>query len=343
MVSFIAISVLIIFGISTVRNNTQLEPKIVPEPEEEVESLHILDLGDYEFFLNHNGLERRYLVYVPSSYEKEIPMPLVFSIHGGGGTANGFKKGIDLDSNAEKNNYIIVYPDGTNEKTPDKRLSWNSGMGTMNITMEKKADDVKFFSEMIDDLTTKFNIDEDRIYATGISKGGQMAFRLGCDLTDRIAAVVAVAVPMSTDVTCEPSGPIPIMIIHGKEDPIAPFEGGECGMRSDLFIGTMAYSEMSTMCESVNDVTDFWMDNNGCSSQSEIVYQNGDVICQTFDQCVDDVEVILCVSENAGHTWPSMPERNPTSQSLMESIVGEVTYDISNDQIWEFLSKHSLE
>lgn len=101
-------------------------------------------------------------------------------------------------------------------------------MGTMNMTMEEEADDVKFFSDIIDEITTKFNIDEDRIYVTGISKGGQMAFRLGCDLTDGVAAVVAIAVPMSTDVTCEPSDSIPIMIIHGKKDPIAPFEGGEC-------------------------------------------------------------------------------------------------------------------
>ena len=327
------ISILIILGMFAATSN-----KI-----KESESFRILGPGDYEFFLNHNGLERRYLVHVPFSYEKEVPTPLVFSIHGGGGTANGFKKSIDLDSNAEKNNYILVYPDGTNKKNPDKKLSWNSGMGTMSLTMEKKADDVKFFSEIIDDIATKFNIDEDRVYATGISKGGQMAFRLGCDLTDRIAAVVAVAVPMSTDVTCEPSGSIPIMIIHGKKDPIAPFEGGECKMRSDDLLGTMPYSEMPTTCKSINNVTNFWIDNNDCSSQSKMTYQNGDVVCQTFDQCVDGTEVTLCVSENAGHTWPGMPGKNLASQSLVESVVGKVTRDISNDQIWEFLSKHSIE
>ncbi len=90
-------------------------------------------------------------------------------------------------------------------------------------------------------------------------------------------------------------------------------------------------------------MTNFWIENNGCSSQSRITYQNGDVACQTFDQCADGSEVTLCVSENAGHTWPGMPGRNPVSQSLVESVVGKVTHDISNDQIWEFLSKHSLE
>ena len=328
-------SVLIILGIFVNASNKIKEPK-------ELESFHISDPGDYEFFLNHNGLERRYLVHVPSFYEKEVPTPLVFSIHGGGGTANGFKKNIDLDSNAERNNYIVVYPDGTNKKTPDKKLSWNSGMGTMNLTMEKKADDVKFFSEMIADIGTKFNIDEDRIYATGISKGGQMAFRLGCDLTDKIAAVVAVAAPLSIDVTCEPSKTIPIMIMYGKKDP-APFEGGQCEIRSDLFIGTMPFSEIPTGCESVNNVTNFWVENNNCTPQSEITYQKGDVICQTYDQCVDNTEVTLCVSENAGHTWPSSAEGDLIKQAFIESAVGKITYDISNDQIWEFFSRHSLD
>lgn len=118
---------------------------------------------------------------------------------------------------------------------------------------------------------------------------------------------------------------------------------GECGMCSDDLLGTMPYSEMSTTCESVNNVTNFWIDNNNCLSQSKMIYQNGDVICQTFDQCVDDAEVTLCTSENAGHTWPSMPGRNLVSKSLFEPVVGKVTHDISNDQIWEFLSKHSLE
>jgi len=96
------ISILIILGIFVATSNKIKESK-------EFESFHILGPGDYEFFLNHNGLERRYLVHVPFSYEKEVPTPLVFSIHGGGGTVNGFKRSIDFDSNAEKNNYILVY------------------------------------------------------------------------------------------------------------------------------------------------------------------------------------------------------------------------------------------
>jgi len=64
---------------------------------------------------------------------------------------------------------------------------------------------------------------------------------------------------------------------------------------------------MPTTCESVNNVTNFWIENNYCSSQSRITYQDGDVACQTFDQCADGTEVTLCVSENVGHTWHGMP------------------------------------
>ena len=333
-ISITILSILIIFGMSIGKNDTDLKS------EEKLESSDISGPGDYEFFLERDGLERRYLVHVPSDYEKETPTPLVFGIHGKGGTADRLKKMTGLDLNAEKNGYIVVYPDGTSDETSDRKLSWNTKMGSTFPIANEKADDVEFFSDIIDDITTKFSIDEDRIYATGISKGGQMAYRLGCDLTDRIAAVVAVAAPISTDVTCEPSETIPIMIIHGKKDPY-PIEGGECGIRSDLFIGTMPFSKIPTECESIDNIAGFWAENNDCTPQSEITYQKGDVTCRTHNQCADDTEISLCTSEKGGHTWPSSAKGDLIKQALIESAAGKITYDISNEEIWEFFSRQS--
>lgn len=134
------------------------------------------------------------------------------------------------------------------------------------------------------------------------------------------------------------------MIIHGKKDPCALYDGGQCGGCYNEFLG-LDPSAGKFVCESINTVTDDWIERNSCSSESQMTYQNGDVTCTTFDDCADDSEVMLCTSNNAGHTWPS--EINPFKIAAFGdryySLVGGVTYDISNEQIWEFFERHSLE
>jgi len=301
--------------------------------------------GDYEFSLTSEELERKYLVHVPSSYDAIKSTPVVFSIHGGGGNGESQRSGSNMDVHSDKHGYIVVYPYGTGIIFLGKELfGWNSEVGGHADKNTAKKDDVKFFSKMIDELKNKFNIDEKRVYATGLSMGGQMSHRLGCDMPNKIAAIAPVGAPVGIDYSCNPSNPIPTMIIHGKKDPCALYEGGQCGGCYQEFLG-LGPDVGKYACTSINTITNDWIKRNSCSTESQITYEKGDVTCTTFDNCADNSEVMLCTSNNAGHTWPSGidPFKTGALYDRYNSIVGDVTYDISNDQIWEFFQRHSLE
>ena len=126
---------------------------------------------DYHFSLEHDGLTRKYNVHLPPSYDKNVPTPVVIYIHGGGGDMRAAYMD-KVDKAADKFGFILVVPEGTGEvKFGHLRGSWNGGKWS-NGECCGSADDVGFISKMIDEVKLKFNIDENRIYATGISNGG---------------------------------------------------------------------------------------------------------------------------------------------------------------------------
>lgn len=302
---------------SSVPSSTPTEPEFTLGP------------GDYDFSLVHDGLKRIYKVYVPSSYDKKTQTSVVIYLHGGGGSINAaYKDGLDKAS--DKFGFILVIPAGTGP-IPDRLLVWNGGNWgageCCGSAVEKNIDDVGFISKIINEVKTKFNADEKRIYATGISNGGLMSYRLACELSDKIAAVAPVA-PPGTPSACAPSRPVSIMHIHGTADPCAPFNGGMGGG----CLGSKKYEMMSA-----RDMVDSWIKRNNCSTNFTTTYQKGKTICMSYKQCNNEVEVEFCTIEGGGHTWPS------GSQYLPIDRIGPVSYDISFDQIWDFFKKHPIE
>jgi len=301
--------------------------------------------GDYEFSLTSYGLERKYIVHIPLSYDISKSTPVVFNFHGGGGSGEGHRDKTNMNENSEKHGYIVVYPDGIPVKGFEviNSLNWNSGMNYKSLS---QADDVDFFLKMVSNLKNHFHIDEKRIYSTGFSNGGQMSYKLACELPDKIAAIAPVGAPVNAEASCESSSPTPVMIIHGKKDPCALYDGGVCG--GGCFyksFGLKQSSETMLMCIDVDTVTNNWIIHNGCSDEFKITYKNDDVECKTFNNCSANSEVILCSSNTAGHTWPSEipPSKIGALNDQLYSVLGDITYDISNDQIWEFFERHSQE
>jgi polyhydroxybutyrate depolymerase len=152
-----------------------------------------------------------------------------------------------------------------------------------------------------------------------------MANRLACELSDKIAAVAVVA-PAAIPSNCKPLHPVSVMDIHGTGDPCNPYDGsmpkGACG-RVD-------YRRMPP-----NKVVDSWIEILGCSRDASVVYEKGDAKCMSY-KGKDGSEVVFCRVEGMGHTWPS------GSQYLPVRLVGKVSTDISFDQMWDFLQRHSL-
>jgi len=170
--------------------------------------------------IQSSGEARKYLLYVPSTYEASRPTPLVISIHGFVEWPAHQAQISRWNDLAEQAGFLVVYPEGTG--FPRR---WRAGGWPGDPMIE-----VRYISDLIDALAGEYNIDRARVYANGLSNGGGMSYLLGCALSDRIAAIGGVAgayvYPLDE---CRPSRPVPMIVFHGTADPIVPFLGGESG------------------------------------------------------------------------------------------------------------------
>lgn len=212
-----------------------------------------------------SGVTRRYLLYVPKTYEPSKATPLVISIHPAA-TWPTVEMNISRWNNlAEQYGFIVVYPAGSGV--------FFDGFGPGPHVWPGEPQDVKFISDLIDKLQGEYNIDPRRVYANGMSNGGGMAFLLSCELPDRIAALGAVAgaFPGSWD-RCWDSKPVPTVMFHGTADRFAPYQGGTSPIAPRPFA-------------SIPDWT---------PSVRRLAYAN----------CDENADVVLYTVEGGGHTWP---------------------------------------
>jgi len=183
--------------------------------------------------LSHDGLDRRYGMYFPPSYDGSATMPLVVNIHGGCMDAATQMQEMNMRSLADAHDFILVYPEGVAEEGSDDCLIWNSGPYGDTLDNKATADDLGFFELLIDTLRSDYAIDADRIYATGFSNGAFMTHALACYQSDTFAAGAPVAgmITASTDSSasdpCNPTRPMPMIHFHGTQDYAVPLESAE--------------------------------------------------------------------------------------------------------------------
>ena len=172
--------------------------------------------------INHDGLSREYVLYVPDSYDEDNPVPLVLNLHGGSGTATGQSYVSEMDQVADSAGFIIVYPQGS---FVNGYSYWNSMIATEGS--KGTADDVGFISILIDEISSNYNIDLNKVYACGFSNGGDMAISLACYLSDKISAVAPVSGLMSfeSDSLCRPNQTTGVFVINGTADNERPYNG----------------------------------------------------------------------------------------------------------------------
>jgi polyhydroxybutyrate depolymerase len=177
--------------------------------------------GDYTFKLRQGGRERSYILHVPKD-ALTSPWPVVINFHGGGSSAAGQQAYSRMDAVADRQGFLVVYPNGTG-RIADLLLTWNAG-ACCGYALDNKVDDVGFVRAVIDDLETHASIDRARIYATGLSNGAMMSYRLAAEAPDLIAAIAPVAGALAFPF--EPKRPIPILHIHSVDDTRALYQGG---------------------------------------------------------------------------------------------------------------------
>jgi polyhydroxybutyrate depolymerase len=286
--------------------------------------------GDVLRTLNIGDLNRRYEFHRPSRIETTKALPVVIAFHGGGGNPQSMRKLSGLNSKADEAGFIVVYPYGTG-RLESQFLTFNGG-DCCGYAMENQIDDVSFVRALLDDLATVTRIDLRRVYATGLSNGGIIAYRVAAELADRIAAIAPVGGPLMME-SIQPSRAVPVMHFHGTGDESAPFQGGY----GKGFSGKGGVTDFKSVEFTLNQ----WIEANGCQKTPSVEplpdKTNDGMTCtrKTWSGGRDGSEVVLIEIENGGHTWPGMEP--PVA------MLGQSTKDISaNDLMWEFFQKHAL-
>jgi polyhydroxybutyrate depolymerase len=216
--------------------------------------------GDHTYSLRHDRRNRSYIVHIPPAGTTGRNLPLVLAFHGGGSDAEGFKGYAGLDAVADREGFIVAYPYGTGV-FPRRLLTWNAGE-CCGYAMNQGADDVGFAIAVLDDVARRTAVDVQRVYAAGHSNGAMMAYRLGAERADRIAAIGAVAGSLVVN-SFAPGRAVAVLDIHSVEDPRAPYTGG----LGPPFPGTNVRSSHRPVMEGIER----WRQHDGCAAQPRTV------------------------------------------------------------------------
>ena len=264
-----------------------------------------------------SGEQRKYLLYVPDSYDPSHPTPLVITLHGFAQWPANQMQVSKWNDLADEFGFIVVYPSGTGFP-----LRWRVSPDTSEPDGPEK--EVAFITDLIDELENQYNIDSNRIYANGLSNGGGMSVLLGCRLSDHIAAIGGVAGAYVTPwVECNPERPVPMIVFHGLEDQVVPYQGASAET------SRISLPELPTWVREYASL-------NGCNLAAKELTITSSVTAVQYMQCAQDAEVVFYTIADGGHSWPG-------GGKLPEWIVGKTSMDIDATRlIWEYFEVYSL-
>jgi polyhydroxybutyrate depolymerase len=228
--------------------------------------------GEHQLTIEHDDLERYYEVQVPLSYENAAPVPLVFDIHGYSSNNEQQQQLSGFAELAEEEGFVVVRPQGFGIYP-----SWNGGDYCCGEAHSLGLDDVGLIRAILADVSAQLCIDRARVYATGLSNGGALSHRLGCEAGDLFAAIAPVSYPLDfvplSD--CQPVRPMPVMHQHGLYDTVAPYLGNLYQV-------------------SAQDSFAYWAEADGCTGDPVVTYSNNGSECETYETCDGGVQNTLC-------------------------------------------------
>ncbi|MDB5959751.1 MAG: hypothetical protein JWP59_1045 [Massilia sp.] len=264
--------------------------------------------------LVHKDEKRKYIVYTPASYAPDKSYPVVFNYHGGGMSMAEQMLYTQMNRAADRHQFIAVYPAGIKQ-------DWNVGFGMSYL---EGSDDIGFTEAVLNKLKKDYRIDSERIYATGLSRGGFFALRVAAELPQLFAAVASVGGPMPEPVLQhhKQAGKVGVMLLHGTADQVVAY-GGKQG------------SYLSAA-----DSFAYWRRHNGIGGDAahprRIDADAGDgAEVEWIEQGNGRQSVAMVTVRNGGHTWAGA---DPFNVGLP---IGITTRDIdANEAIWQFFAKH---
>lgn len=310
-----------------------------------------------------DDVTRQFMVRLPRGYDAQQHYPVVILLHGMNQDPDDIERLTRFDELADKDSVIMVYPAAMHGRWnvgvhpevqrpmmgpgPRRRRGYPGGGypgggggypgggggypgGQRPNQPEQEhrqapADDIAFFNQMLDQVSSKFSADSSRIYAVGLSEGGFMSLRVGCALSDRIAAVAAVGAAMPKTMICVPTRPVPLLMINGTSDPVVPYGGGT---EHNLNLHTL----------SAEDSAKAWTKIDHCAEKPEHsklpAHGKGgmETKVDTYQGCQNNSQVVLYSVKGGGNTWPG------GEQYEAENAIGKTSSDLdANQVIWGFL------
>jgi polyhydroxybutyrate depolymerase len=224
-----------------------------------------------------NGVERRYDLFVPPTIDVTKEAPLIMGLHGAGSMPAHFAYISQLHRRAGSLGYVVAYPAAEG--------------GFWLRAQERPNDDLLFVEIMLQDIASQVRIDPQRVYAIGMSNGGQMVYKLACERSDIITAIAVCAAGMRPGL-CYPTHGVPVIHFHGTEDPIVPYAWGEDAVRQ-------------------------WIKFNGCDPVGTETFRNGSAFCVTYRNVSTGARVILCTFQGGGHQYPGVAIRLTESETKL--------------------------
>jgi polyhydroxybutyrate depolymerase len=255
-----------------------------------------------------DGEMRQFTMYIPSTINKEKPAALVLNFHGSGMTALEHMFYTKMNSSANKNNFIVIYPQGI-------KKDWNVGFG---MDYDEGSKDVEFIRQLIGKIKKHYNIDSNAVFATGLSRGGFFTHRLAVELPEVFAAIAAIGAPIPNEVKKRHASKekVAVLLAHGDVDEHVKYNGKEGKYNS------------------VEETIIYWRNHN--KSNKKVVKEMNPIEDETSVSITTfsgKKDVVLIKIENGGHTWPGANDFN------VGFPLGKTTHDIAfNDVIWEFFN-----
>ncbi|MBI5304636.1 MAG: polyhydroxybutyrate depolymerase [Chloroflexi bacterium] len=279
----------------------------------------LLKPGDYDRALTHAGRERTYTVHLPRGIGDEHSYSLVIVLHGGGGNDDNAARMTGFSALADKEEFIVVYPNGTG-RLQDRILTWNAG-NCCGYALDNTVDDVGFIRALIEQLQREYPINPQRIYATGISNGGMMSYRLACELSDQLAAIAPVAGALNVE--CKPAQPVAVIAFHGTADQHVLYNGGVPKIQADSH---------PREDKSVAYAMSFWVKQNQCNTLAQ-KSERGKVSTESYTSCRNNADVTLFTLKDFGHAWP----RGARGTVWADDPKADIS---ATDVMWEFFKQH---
>jgi polyhydroxybutyrate depolymerase len=265
---------------------------------------------------------RSWILHVPAKIDPLKPAALVIALHGGGGHAEAFDRFAGLAAVADREGFLLVFPNGTG-RMPDRLLTWNSG-NCCGSAMDENVDDIGFLREMVRKLADNWKIDPHRVFATGISNGAMMAYRMACEMSDVVAGIAPVAGAANSH-PCKPMRPVSVIAFHGTSDLHVLYEGGRPVRTFD--------QKHARVDMSVADAIEFWTSQDGCAHDPQRT-SKGSIGRSLYAPCRENTAVEVVTIRGGGHSWPGGAKWAPFAE--------QPTKEISASQaMWAFFKAHT--